>query len=212
MTIIDLSHYLHAGMPVYPGTESPVLTESSTIENDNFREKKLTFYSHTGTHLDAPAHIAPGAPTLDQLPLETFYGSAFVFDWSGTDKAIIDLSDLLPHAGEIGEHEFLILFTGWDKHWGDPQYFSGYPVLSERAARWLADLGLKGIGMDSISADPMGASELTIHTILLSAGMVIVENLAHLDALPKAPFMLACFPLKIKDADGSPARVVAMVP
>ena len=212
MTIIDLSHYLHAGMPVYPGTESPVLAESSTIENDGFREKKLTFHSHTGTHMDASAHIVPGAPTLDQLPIETFYGSAFVFDCTGTDKAIIDLPDLLPHAGEISEHEFLILFTGWGQHWGDPQYFSGYPVLGESAARWMADLGLKGIGMDTISADPMDAAELTVHTILLSAGMVIVENLANLAALPKAPFMLACFPLKIKAADGSPARVVAMVP
>lgn len=211
MTIIDLTHYLHAGMPVYPGSESPVLAESSTIAHDGFREKKLTFYSHTGTHMDAPAHIIAGAPTLDQLPVETFYGSAFIFDCYGTEKTIVDLQDLLPHAGEISEHDFLILFTGWSQHWGDPQYFSGYPVLSESAARWLADSGLKGIGMDTISADPMDAAALTIHTILLSAGMVIVENLANLAALPKASFMLACFPLKIKDADGSPVRVVAMV-
>ena len=73
MSILDLTHYLEAGMPVYPGTEPPVLEEANTISRDGFREKKITLYSHTGTHMDAPAHILPGAPTLDEIAAGSVY-------------------------------------------------------------------------------------------------------------------------------------------
>jgi arylformamidase len=65
--------------------------------------------------------------------------------------------------------------------------------------------------MDTISADPVGSADLPNHHILLGAGMVIVENLTNLSAVPDGPFLFSCFPLNIKDADGSPVRAVAMV-
>ena len=78
MAIIDLSHFLEADMPLYPGTELPVFEERASIEMDGYREKKIALCSHTGTHMDAPAHIIAGAKTLDQLPVETFCGAAFL--------------------------------------------------------------------------------------------------------------------------------------
>ena len=78
MAIIDLSHFLEADMPFYPGTELPVFEERASIEMDGYREKKIALCSHTGTHMDAPAHIVAGAKTLDQLPVETFCGDAFL--------------------------------------------------------------------------------------------------------------------------------------
>jgi arylformamidase len=79
------------------------------------------------------------------------------------------------------------------------------------AAEWLAHLELKGVGMDTISADAADAATLPIHNILLGAGMVVVENLTNLAAVPAPSFTLASFPLKIRGADGSPVRAVAIV-
>jgi kynurenine formamidase len=212
MKLIDLSHFLEADMPVFPGTEPPALLEVGTLSGDGFREKKITLTSHTGTHMDAPAHILPGAKTLDQLPVEAFCGDAFLLDWSGAGRKSIDRGDLLPHGDAIRACEFLLFHTGWSRFWGDDRYFYGYPVLTPDAARWLADMELKGVGMDTLSPDPSDSADLPLHHILLGAGMVLVENLTNLAALPDRPFLFCCFPLKIKAADGSPVRAVAMVP
>lgn len=67
--LIDLTHPIASNMPVYPGTEPPVLITGCTIDESGFLEKKITLYSHTGTHVDAPAHLIKGAKTLDRLPI-----------------------------------------------------------------------------------------------------------------------------------------------
>ena len=82
MRIVDFTHIIEPTMPVYPGTEPPHLTAANTYEKDGFRETLLEIYSHTGTHMDAPAHIIPGRPTLDTLPTERFVGKALVIDCS----------------------------------------------------------------------------------------------------------------------------------
>ena len=210
--MIDLSHPLENGMPVYPGTEPPALVDVAAIDPDGFREKRLAICSHTGTHVDAPAHILPGAATLDQLPVAHFFGRALLLDCTHKGGAGVSLANLLAHEADIRAHEFVILPTGWSRYWGEPLYFQGYPVLAADAARWLAGQGLKGLGLDAISVDPVDAVDLTVHTLLLKAGMVIVENLTHLSALPRPSFHFCCLPLNIRDADGSPVRAVAMLP
>jgi kynurenine formamidase len=210
MRIIDLSHALYATMPLYPGTMAPCFEETAAIETDGFREKRISLCVHTGTHVDAPAHLIKGAKNLDQLPLETFYGKALLLDVRETGKPTITLDDLLFLEGRIKDGLFLILRTDWSRHWWSENYFSGYPTLSPEAAHWLADVGVKGIGMDTLSADPLESSGLPIHHILLSAGMIIVENLTNLSALPEEGFIFSCLPLKIRQADGSPVRAVAI--
>jgi len=212
MTIIDLSHFLETGMPVFPGTAPPVFEETASIEADGYREKKIALCSHTGTHVDAPAHILSGSRTLDQLPVETFCANAFLLRCTRAGMARIDRKDLQPHADAIRESGFVVIYTGWSRYWGTERYFSGYPVLTPDAARWLAQQGLKGVAMDTLSADPADAVDLTIHTILLGAGLVIVENLTNLEAVPVPTFLFAGFPMKIRNADGSPVRAVAIVP
>jgi len=76
MKIIDLTHSISPNMPVYPGTEPPVFITGCSIDDISFLEKKITLYSHTGTHMDAPAHLIKGSKTLDLLPIEHFYGKA----------------------------------------------------------------------------------------------------------------------------------------
>ncbi len=211
MAIIDLSHFLEADMPLYPGTELPVFEERASIETDGYREKKIALCSHTGTHMDAPAHIVAGAKTLDQLPVETFFGDAFLLNCTRAGKEGVDLQELLPQADAIRGHAFIVLHTGWSRYWGNDHYFSGYPVLTPDAARWLTHMDLKGVGMDTISADPADAVDLPVHNILLGAGVVLVVNLTNLEAVPAPSFLFAGFPLKIRDADGSPVRAVAII-
>lgn len=221
MNVVDLSHEIEENMPVFPGTETPILAEANVIEVDGFREKKITMYSHTGTHMDAPAHILPGAEFLDQFPPDSFYGNALVVDFSRQPGNTIGAEDLVRYEQALSICDFLLIHTGWDRNWGRESYFTGFPVLTEMAARRLTSLGLKGVGIDAISVDPTKSTELPIHRILLGAGLLIIENLCNLGILTdpdgggpaKVPLLkFSCFPLKIRGADGSPVRAVGIGP
>jgi len=124
----------------------------------------------------------------------------------------ITVEQLLPFRERLQRSRFLLLQTGWDRLWGDPGYFTGFPVLEPEAARWLAGLpGLTGVGVDAISVDPVGDARLPTHRELLSRGLLIIENLTGLDRLDGAEVELLCLPLKLAAADGAPARVLAII-
>jgi kynurenine formamidase len=214
--IIDLSHPINEGMPVYPGTEPPVIEAPCTVEKDGFYERKLSFYSHTGTHIDAPAHLLADAPTLDMLPIDTFVGPGSVIDLTqitgntGNTGNSIPLSILKPFKNLFETSDFILFHTGWSRYWGQDTYFSGFPVLTKESALWIHQFGLKGIGVDMISVDATGEMDLEIHKILLKQS-ILIENLVHLDRLPQTGFTFSCLPMYLEAADGSPVRAVAMV-
>ena len=110
----------------------------------------------------------------------------------------------------LRQNQFLLIHTGWSLRWGSGAYFSGYPVLSLKAAEWLSQFNLKGIGVDAISVDRTGSDSFPVHNILLKNDTVIIENLKDLDQVPVNPFIFACFPLKFENADGAPIRAVAL--
>lgn len=209
MKIIDLSHVIEANMPVFPGTEPPVLAEANTISKNGFAEKLISMYSHTGTHMDAPAHMRPGGKTLDSYPVSDFFGKAVLVDLHECDLQKIELDRLIPYESRILQADFIILRTGWAEKWGKPSYFEGFPSLTKDATRWLLDFGIKGIGTDAISIDRMEDEDFPIHHLLFSSDVFIIENLTNLDKAG-TEFTLACFPLYIKEADGSPVRAVAI--
>ena len=91
MKMLDLTHCITPEMPVYPGTEPPRLTAACTMEKDGFRETLLEMYSHTGTHMDAPAHMLPSGRTLDDFPAETFAGRGFVVDCRGAAEITLPM-------------------------------------------------------------------------------------------------------------------------
>ncbi len=208
---VDLTHPITEGMPVYPGTDPPVLRKECTIEKTGFCEKKIILYSHTGTHMDAPAHLIEGAGTLDTFPVSKFYGGAFILDCTAVQNSTIELKDLEPYHSNIGESEFLLLYTGWSRYWGDEAYFKNYPVMSIEAIRWLTQFKLKGVGLDTISVDRIDTEDFPIHMELLQNNTVIIENLANLDTVPVGSFIFSCFPMSFRDADGSPVRAVAII-
>jgi kynurenine formamidase len=209
--IIDLTHPISSGMPVYPGTEPPVLKTECTIEDIGFLEKKITLVSHTGTHMDAPAHLIKDAKTLDKFPIGQFYGRALLLNLTNIKVSTIELQKLEPHKDAIRNVDFLLLHTGWSKYWGSDKYFIDYPVLSMEAAEWLGKFRLKGIGLDTISADKVDTEKYLIHKVFLQNNTVIIENLTDLNLLPCNHFTFSCFPMSFKDADGSPVRAVGIV-
>lgn len=211
MRAIDLTHPIRANMPVFPGTRPPTLLPANTIERDGFAETLLSFYSHTGTHMDAPAHILAGGTSLDGFPAGQFWGKGLVFDCTKAG-GLIGMDVLLTAGPALESAEFLLFHTGWSKRWGSPSYFEGFPCIDAAVAEYVVAAGKKGIGLDTISADPVADANLTIHRRLLAGGKtVIVENLANLDQIGFGLFAFFALPLKFVHADGAPVRALALL-
>lgn len=210
MRCIDLTHPLHTGSPVYPGTEPPRFDRISDLAMDGHVETRIQMHTHTGTHLDAPAHMVEGGKTLDEYPVDAFFGPAILVDATAIDGPDIGLDLLRPYEAALDEADFLLLRTGWDRHWGTEVYFGGFPALTPEAAEWLLDRGLKSVGVDAISIDLMESTTYPVHHTLLGANVLVLENLTNLARIPSPSFDLACFPAPIRQADGSPVRAVAI--
>ena len=206
MRVYDLTHTIRNDMPVYPGTEQPRLTTACTIEEVGYRETLLHMYSHTGTHMDAPAHMLPDGAALDRYPGEKFVGAAIVVDCRGEK----DISLPLLQRYDLSGVDFVLFCTGWDKKWGTPAYYENFPCLTAEAAAYLAALPLKGVGEDSISLDPCDSTEFPNHITLMKAGFINTENLTGLDALLGRRFTFVTLPLKFENADGCSCRAIAM--
>ncbi len=204
MKIIDLTHIIHEKMTVFPGTEPPKIIQKNTIKKDGFAEKLLTMYSHTGTHIDAPAHMIEDGNSLADFSIEKFIGRGTVIPLESDN--LIKLDYLKKFENQIKKSSFILFYSGWDEFWGKKEYFNGFPSLSIDAARYLVEFDLKGIGIDAVSIDPMESKSFDIHHILLKKDLVIIENLKNLKYLINKNFELYIAPLKIKDLDGSPVR------
>ncbi len=207
--IIDLTHLIEPDMPVFPGTEPPIFIPANTIEKDGFAEKRISFFSHTGTHVDSPAHMLAGGKTLDNYDVSTFVGQAFLLDATDCPGGYINLEQLLPFKEQIQNSNLLVIRTGWSKYWGKESYFEGFPALTPESAEWIVAQGIRGIGIDAISIDQMGL-DFPVHNILFASGVLVIENLTNLDLLEQE-FTFIYLPLKIIDADGAPARAIAIL-
>jgi arylformamidase len=211
MKIVDLSHSIHSEISVFPGTEPPKLEQATSLEKDGFVEHKITMYTHTGTHIDVPSHISADGLTIDQLDIDHFMGKAAVIDLTEFKAEVINKEILAPYASLISKIEYLILRTGWEKYWGHRRYFKGFPSLDPGAAQWLGTFKLKGIGIDTISIEPVESKTFPVHRILFKNNIMIVENLAHLEKVGDEIFTFSCLPLKFKKGDGSPVRAVGIL-
>lgn len=210
MKVTDLTHTIYSHMPIFPGDEQPIFEKTSTVEIDGFQETKIIMSSHTGTHIDAPAHMFYNGHCLGDLDIAHFIGKATILDFSNVNMGLIDVDSLKAYDEKIKNVEFLIIKTGWSKYWGDKKYYEDFPYLSEQSAEWLSQFKLKGIGIDAISIDDIKSSAFAVHKILMTKDIIIIENLTNLDSIGEDYFFLSIMPLKNKDADGSPVRAVSI--
>ena len=205
---VDLTHVIEPEMSVFPGDPAPQTETLATCEKDGYRLTKLTVGSHCGTHADAPAQVFSGGRTLDRFPAEFFMGSAMIIDCRGV--SVITTETLETAAPFLKAVDFLLFRTGWSAYWRTPQYESGYPVLSDEAADYIARSGCKGVGFDTLGPDAPDDVTLKNHRKLLASGRrILIENLNRLGGCPGGVFHFAAFPLLWKNADAAPVRAVA---
>ena len=211
MKVIDLTHVIESNMPAYPGTEPPSLEPANTYEKDGFKETKISMYTHTGTHIDPPAHLFQGRTTLDAFPPEQFIGKALVIDCTSLNEGEPITADHLSRYGEKADMaDFLLFRLGWDERWGTDAYYGDYPCIDDSVIEYILAGDFKGIGFDVIGLDPIADEDLTRHKKLFKEKDIInIENLCNLGSCGTELFWFSCFPLKITDCDGSPARAVA---
>ena len=203
MKYIDLTHRIENNMPVYPGTADLEMIPANSIEKDGFREKVITFCSHTGTHMDAPSHMLEQGNNLDDYDCSKFIGKALLID-------IEEEKNFSNYFDQLKEVDFVIFKTGWSKYWGSMKYFEDYPCIGMETIDYLVGFDLKGIGFDAISIDPID-SKFENHYIVFENDMIIIENLTNLEQINQEIFELMVLPLKISTADGSPIRAIGKV-
>lgn len=214
MDIIDLSWPVAPGMPMYPGDPPMSLAPMGSIEAQGWLSHLASLPAHSGTHIDAPAHVIPGGTTLAELPLSRFAGPGAVLDLRRRAAAPfgpVTEEDLAPLLAKTPPGvAFLLLLTGVAALWPQPERYYASGGLTGGAARLLAARpGLSGIGLDCGSADVGGAAGLPAHHALLGAGVLVAENLRGLEELPASGFTFLALP--ILGPDGSPVRAAAVL-
>jgi len=211
--LIDLSHPLLHGQVCYPGDPGIEVAVQDTIASVGYNITKFSMSSHQGTHLDAPFHFFDDGKTLDQIPLERFYGPACLVDLAPGDclapKTPITVEMFRPHEAKFRPGARVIYRTGWDRTYNTPEYFTDFPTLTLEAARWIAARRIGLLGMDTGTPSTEWQE---CHWALLGPDIdiVVVEGLANLDKLP-TEFTFIGFPLNFAGRDGSPIRAVGVV-
>jgi arylformamidase len=202
--LLDVSVLLTPGMPTYPG--NPVFDISPVkrvAQGASSNVSKLELGTHTGTHVDAPRHFFDDKPGIDALPLDLLIGRARVVDLP--QRGGITEADL--QAAGLREDLRVLLKTTNSALWNSPEFHKDYTYLTEGAARFLVEQGVKVVGVDYLSVEQFKKPGAPAHHVLLGGGVVIIEGLNLSDAEP-GQYEMYCLPLRIAGADGAPARVV----
>jgi arylformamidase len=226
--IIDITVPISPFTRTFPGDPIPVIERVCTLEKEGCAVSRLSFGSHTGTHVDAPSHILENGLTVDKLELKSLMGTAIILDFSSLSCELT--ADILENAFrniEAPENtSILLLKTGAFSRKqgsagevsppgagsgsqsigsGKDEFDSAY--LEESGAAWIVEKGFKTIGIDAFSVDNLYSETLPAHHILLSGNVNIVECL-ELGSVEAGTYFFLCLPLKIEGCDGAPARAL----
>jgi kynurenine formamidase len=220
--VIDLSHPIEAGLITYPGLPAPSIVPYLTREDSKakyapgteFAMDVITMIGNTGTYLDAPYHRYEDGGDLASLDLRTLVGlRAEVFHlrdaWDAERRGI----EAVTLADRDLRDAAVLLDTGWSAHFGTPEYAHGAPFLTEGGAQFLVDAGVRLVGIDSLNIDDtQSGGARPAHTILLAAGVHVVEHLTALDALPAQGARFTAAPPAVRGFGTFPVRAFATVP
>lgn len=193
------------------------ISQLGRLEVEGRETRKLVLGTHTGTHMDAPRHFISGGATIENLPLDIFYGPAGVMDFSDLpDKSEITVQMVREKLNDKVPDRLLFRYD-WERRLDSLEYYSHHPYLSEDACSFLVKSGIKLVGFDApMPDDPRNGrgaeKDSPNHTILLGNGVTILEYLVNLSEIPDGEFILSALPLKISEGDGAPVRAVAIIP
>lgn len=214
--LVDLSHPIEHGMITYPGLPGPVISDflgreasrGHYAEGTTFHIARIRMVANTGTYLDSPFHRFAHGKDVGSLPLERLADlPGVVIDGAGKGSALD--ADLF--AGQDLSGKAVLVRTGWDAHWRTPRYVEGHPHLTRAAAECLAGAAPALVGIDSLNIDDTSDGVRPAHTLLLSAGIPIVEHLCNLKELPASGFRFHCVPAPFLGLGSFPVRAYAVL-
>lgn len=223
--IVDLTHYLESTSPVWPGNEPFTAEAIKTFANDGFYQQKVTFWEHTGTHVDAPIHFVEDGITSDAIDISALFAPLAVIDIStraaeDPDTALT-VDDILAYEADYGElpsGALVAMNSGWSSKWIDPEAFVNldadgvqhYPGFHPDAAEFLVtERDIVGIAVDTLSQDPGNSTDFGTHITILGAGKYGIEGINNLAAVDPAGASAYVGAPKWADASGGPSRIIA---
>ena len=222
--LVDLTQPLGPDTTLWPGSTPFTAVVVADYDADGCYARELTVPEHAGTHLDAPAHFAPGGARIHELPLTALVRPLVKLDARPVVRddpsAVIGAATLLEleaRDGAIPAGCAVLVHTGWDAHHLDAARYLGedgvaFPGLGPDAAELLVDRRVAGIGIDTLSVDPGSSADHPVHHLVLPAGIWQLEGLVGLAEVPARGAWLVAAPPLLVDGSGTTARVFAIVP
>ena len=207
MTIYDISLPISPNLPVWEG--DPEIKLKLILSMDEGAEANVSHFSagvHVGTHVDAPHHFLNDGRTVEDLSLDVLTGTTFVLHLAeGVDAISAEILNTAPLPPSTTR---LLLRTRNSHQWtqNSPQFIRDFVAITPDGAKWIADYGIKLIGVDYLSVAAFD-NPIPTHKILLNAGIIIIEG-CDLSQIPQGEYELYCLPLKLIGAEGSPARAM----
>lgn len=211
----DLSHVIEDGMITYKGLPAPIICDHLSREasraayapGTEFQIGKIELVGNCGTYVDTPWHRYADGEDLADVGIDRLAGlPGLVIRVTGMTTRAIDWTHFA--AADVRDHAVLV-HTGWDRHWRTDAYFEGHPFLTGKAAEYLRDQGAALVGIDSFNIDDTDGGTRPVHTVLLGAGIPIVEHLTRLETLPASGFRFTAAPPKIRKMGTFPVRAHA---
>lgn len=212
---IDLSHIIYDGLITYKGLPAPIICDYLSREESRaryapgteFQIGRIEMVTNTGTYVDCPFHRYEDGKDLSEVELESFVdieGIVIRADYrSGLAVTEQDFK------GKELRGRAVLVHTGWDAHWATDAYFEKHPFLTEEAAVYLRDCGVKLVGIDSMNIDDTRGNARPVHSTLLKAEILIAEHLCNLGNIPDEGFTFTAVPPKFKGAGTFPVRAFA---
>jgi arylformamidase len=215
--VIDLSHTIEDGMITYKGLPAPLICDHLSREQSRqfyaagteFQIGKITMVSNTGTYIDSPFHRLADGVDIAGLNL----------------NSLVDLEAVVVHATDMSgrsipaeafgavdvTNKAVLIHTGWARHWRTDQYFEDHPFLTAAAADYLEKQGARLVGIDSYNIDDTADARRPVHTVLLRAGIPIVEHMCALEQLPASGARFSAVPPKVSGMGTFPVRAFATI-
>lgn len=214
---VDLSHVVYDGLETYKGLPAAVVCDFWSREESrkfydagtSFQIGRIEMVANTGTYIDVPFHRFEDGKDLAEVELDSL---------AELEGVVVRAAGITGRA--VGRELFagldvrgkaVLVETGWARHWATDAYFEGHIFLTRGAAEYLRDGGAALVGIDSYNIDDTGDGARPVHTILLGAGIPIVEHMCNLEALPDAGFRFTAAPVKVKGMGSFPVRAYARV-
>lgn len=224
-TIIDLTLRINQEIKVFPGSPKPIFLQWSKFDTHGYDSEVMFLSTHTGTHMDAPAHFSPKSQTIDQILIDRFLCSnneallLTIEKGRSEEINVQDITKSLQKDEVIKENDIIIFHTRWEeKYIASDLYMIDNPGISKDAAEYLVERKINAVGIDSPSVDLGTDAYFLVHRILCSHNILIIENLCNLSrisnnnsAIHSRRFDLIALPLKLAGASGSPIRVIGII-